>query len=31
ELGKEKFPFLSFLSQSSSNYLTHSPVMLPTY
>lgn len=26
ELGKEKFPFLSFLSQSSSNYLTHSPL-----
>ena len=28
ELGKEKFPFLSFLSQSSSNYLTHSPSLL---
>ncbi|XNM76376.1 hypothetical protein ACLK19_17085 [Escherichia coli] len=25
ELGKEKFPFLSFFSQSSSNLLTHSP------
>ena len=28
ELGKGKFPFLSFLSQSSSNYLTHSPSLL---
>lgn len=27
-LGKEKFPLSAFLSQTSSNYLTHSPSLL---